>query len=275
MIYLEYDFKVNPPEPFSDILTAELGTLGFESFLVQDSGVLAYIQKSDWKEGLLEGLFVQQMPGVEITHSWKEIEPQNWNAEWERNFHPISVGDHCVVRAPFHQAPQVEYDIVIEPKMSFGTGHHETTHMMLQHILETDFKGKSVLDMGCGTAVLAILAKKRGATEVEAIDVDRWCYLNALENVERNHCAGIQVHQGDRTLLEGNRYDIVLANINRNILLEDIPVYAQCLNPKGALFLSGFYLEDLDAISEKCSESGLNFEKKLDSNNWIAVKYVN
>src|SRR5690606_6487325 len=128
---------------------------------------------------------------------------------------------------------------------------------------------------GCGTAVLAILAKKKGAAAVEAIDVDRWCYLNALENVERNHCADIEVHQGDRNLLKGKRYDIILANINRNILLEDIPVYAKCLNSKGSLFLSGFYSEDLDAISKKCADSGLKFEKKLDSNNWIAVKYVN
>ncbi|SRR5690606_12931913 len=275
MIYLEYDFKVTPPEPFTDILTAELGELGFESFLVQDSGVLAYIQKTDWREGMLDGLFVRQLPEVEIDFSWKEIQPQNWNAQWERNFHPIQVGDQCVVRAPFHQVPQVEYDIVIEPKMSFGTGHHETTHMMLQHILETDFKGKSVLDMGCGTAVLAILAKKKGATTVVAIDIDRWCYLNALENVERNQCADIEVHQGDRNLLGNRGYDIILANINRNILLEDIPIYAKCLNPKGALFLSGFFMEDLDAISEECGDNGLKFEKKLDRNNWIAVKYVN
>src|SRR5690606_22385013 len=182
MIYLEYDFKVNPPEPFTDVLTAELGALGFESFLMQDSGVLAYIRKSDWREGLLEGLFVQQMPGVEIDFSWKEIQPQNWNAEWERNFHPIRLGEHCVVRAPFHQSPQVQDDIVIEHKTRFGTGQYETTHMMLQHILETEFKGKSVLDMGCGTGVLAILAKKKAAAAVQAIDVDQWCYLNALEN---------------------------------------------------------------------------------------------
>lgn len=275
LVYLEYDFKINPTQPATDILIAELGEAGFESFVENDSGLLAYILKSEWKEGILDHLFILQHPDFEITWTSKEIEQQNWNAEWEKNFHPITVGDKCMVRAPFHEEMDVEYDIVIEPKMSFGTGHHETTHMMLQHILETNFDGKSVLDMGCGTGVLAILAKKRGAGPVDAIDIDEWCYLNTQENVERNDCSDIQVFQGDSNLLKGKKYDVILANINRNILLEDIPIYAQCLNPKGQLFLSGFYLGDLDAISSKCKAYGLEFEKKLEKNRWISVKYVN
>ncbi len=275
LVYLEYNFKINPTQPATDILVAELGEAGFESFVENDSGLLAYILKSEWKEGILDDLFILEHPDFEITWTSKEIQQQNWNAEWEKNFHPIKVGDRCMVRAPFHDAAQVEYDIVIEPKMSFGTGHHETTHMMLQHILETDFDEKSVLDMGCGTGVLAILAKKRGAGPVDAIDIDEWCYLNTQENVERNDCSDIQVYQGDSNLLKDRKYDVILANINRNILLEDIPIYAQCLNPEGLLFLSGFYLDDLDAISSKCKANGLEFEKKLEKNRWISVKYVN
>lgn len=275
MIYLEFDFKVEPAQPFTDILIAELGELGFESFVEHENGVLAYIQKKDWREDMLEGDWLSQEGQCEVNWTRREIQQQNWNAEWERNFHPIRVGDNCVVRAPFHEIPAVAYDIVIEPKMSFGTGHHETTHMMLQHILDADLQNKTVLDMGCGTGVLAILAKKKGAVAVEAIDVDPWCYLNSMENVERNGCTEILVEQGDSGLLAGRTYDIILANINRNILLRDIPVYAQCLSPGGSLFLSGFYLEDLEAISSKCGDAGLVFEKKLERNNWIAVKYVN
>ncbi len=275
LIYLEFDFKVKPVEPASDILMAELGELGFESFVENEEGLLAYILKSEWKEQTLDDLFVLQQPDFEITWTSKEIEQQNWNAEWEKNFHPIRVGDRCMVRAPFHAKEEVTFDIVIEPKMSFGTGHHETTYMMLQHILNTDFEGKSVLDMGCGTGVLAILAKMKGARSADAIDIDEWCYLNSLENVERNNCADIQVFQGDSSLLKGKKYDIILANINRNILLEDIPIYANSLNKGGALFLSGFYLEDLDAISSKCAAHGLEFEKNLEKNRWVSAKYVN
>lgn len=275
LIYLEYDFKVNPPQPATDILIAELGEVGFESFVENETGLLAYILKSEWQEGLLDDFFILQHPDFEISWTSKEIEQKNWNAEWEKNFHPILVGDKCMVRAPFHEAMEVEYDIVIEPKMSFGTGHHQTTYMMLQHILDTDFEGKSVLDMGCGTGVLAILAHKKGAASVEAIDIDEWCFINTQENIERNDCGDIQVFQGDSSLLDGKKYNIILANINRNILLEDIPIYAKCLEKEGALFLSGFYLEDLDAISSKCKAHGLEFEKKLEKNNWISVKYVN
>ena len=275
MIYLEYDFKISPLQPATDILIAELGEVGFESFVENEAGLLAYILKSDWKESLLDDLFVLQNADFEIKWTNKEIEQQNWNEEWEKNFHPIVVGEKCMVRAPFHKAIEVDYDIVIEPKMSFGTGHHETTHMMLQHILDNDFQGKSVLDMGCGTGVLAILAKKRGAGETEAIDIDEWCFLNTQENVERNDCSDIKAFQGDSSLLKDKKFDVILANINRNILLEDIPVYVDCLKKEGTLFLSGFYLEDLDAISSKCDAYGLEFEKNLEKNNWVAAKYVN
>ncbi|WP_086476260.1 MULTISPECIES: 50S ribosomal protein L11 methyltransferase [Arenibacter] len=273
-IYLEYNFTVKPLQPASDILIAELGERGFESFVETDEGVQAYIKKEEWNPEILEGLAILSNSLFAIEYSFVEIEQENWNATWEQNFNPIQVGDKCVVRAPFHEKPEVEFDIVIEPKMSFGTGHHETTHMMLQHILEHDFKGKSVLDMGSGTGVLAILAAMKGAKSIDAIDIDNWCYLNALENVERNNCNHIKVYEGTADLLVDQQYDIIIANINRNILLEDIPAYVKCLAPDGLLFLSGFYVEDIPIITEKCEEVGLKFEKKLEKNNWVAVKYV-
>ncbi|SHJ77601.1 [LSU ribosomal protein L11P]-lysine N-methyltransferase [Arenibacter nanhaiticus] len=273
-IYIEYNFKVSPVQPASDILIAELGEVQFESFVETEDGVQAYIKKEDWNPTILEGLPILENSLFAIEYEYVEIEQENWNATWEKNFNAIQVGDKCVVRAPFHEKPAVEFDIVIEPKMSFGTGHHETTHMMMQHILEIDFKGKSVLDMGSGTGVLAILAAMRGASEIDAIDIDNWCYLNAMENIQRNNCEQIKVYEGDASLLIDQKYDVIIANINRNILLEDIPTYVKCLTPNGVLLLSGFYKEDIAMISEKCESVGLKFENNFEKNNWVAVKYV-
>lgn len=274
LIYIEYDFAVAPLQPASDILIAQLGEVGFDSFVENEEGVLAYILKDAWNKDILSGIQILENSNFSITHQFKEIEQQNWNSEWEKNFEQIVVGDICTVRAPFHKAPETKFDIVIEPKMSFGTGHHETTHMMLQHVLDHDFKGKSVLDMGSGTGVLAILTAMKNAASVDAIDIDNWCYLNAIENKERNHCNQINVYEGDVRLLKDKKYDVIIANINRNILLEDIPAYAQCLHEGGILFLSGFYVEDMPSITKKCKDSGLTFEKNLEKNNWVAVKYV-
>ena len=273
-IYVEYDFKVEPRQPASDILIAELGEVGFESFVENEDGVLAYIQKADWSDTILKDIRILDNSNFKIDFSLKEIEQENWNSTWEQNFEPIQVGNQCVVRAPFHERPTTQYDIVIEPKMSFGTGHHETTHMMLQFILDHDFEHKSVLDMGSGTGVLAILAAMKGASHIDAIDIDNWCYVNAKENVVRNSCAHINVREGDSSLLGSSKYDIILANINRNILLEDLPRYVDCLKKDGQLFLSGFYSDDIPAISAKCRELNLEFEKNIEKNNWVAVKYV-
>ncbi|WP_074408968.1 50S ribosomal protein L11 methyltransferase [Aquimarina megaterium] len=271
--YIGYYFKVSPLQPATEILIAELGYVGFESFVETENGVNAFIQSIDWEENILEGVYVLNSGEFDIEYTIEEIEQINWNKEWEKNFNPIVVDDTCSVRAPFHEKPNTKYDIIIEPKMSFGTGHHETTHMMIQHILKTDLNDKTVLDMGCGTGVLAILAKMRGAGPTDAIDIDNWCYLNTVENVERNNCEDITAYEGDASLLSGKSYDVIIANINRNILLNDIQQYVKSLNSKGKLFLSGFYKEDLDMITKECTKNRLNFIENFNRNNWIAASY--
>src|SRR5690554_2813165 len=258
-IYIEYNFKVEPIQPGTEILIAELGYVGFESFVETEDGVTAYIQKDEWRDNILDEVEILNSAEFKIDHSFSEIEQINWNIEWEKNFSPIEVDGKCVVRAPFHPERNLEYEIVIEPKMSFGTGHHETTYMMLQYVLENEFEGKKVLDMGCGTSVLAILASMRGASEVEAIDIDQWCFENSQENVQRNNCKNIEVYLGDASLLQNRKYDVILANINRNILLNDISIYRESLNPNGILYMSGFYKEDLKDITEVCNNVGLRF----------------
>lgn len=272
-IYLGYYFKVKPLQPAVEILIAELGYAGFESFVETEEGVTAYIQKEEWKDNMLDDIQILNSDEFEISFTSEDIEQTNWNEEWEKNFNPIIVDNKCSVRAPFHEKPDAEFDIIIEPKMSFGTGHHETTHMMIQHILKNDFEGKSVLDMGCGTGVLAILAEMKGAKPLDAIDYDNWCYLNSLENVERNHCKHISVEEGDASLLSGRHYDIVIANINRNILLQDISTYTKCLNKNGTLFLSGFYNDDIPVIEAECNKYNLKLVETLERNNWVALKF--
>jgi ribosomal protein L11 methyltransferase len=273
-IYIGYDFKVNPLQPGTEILIAELGYAGFESFVETEEGVIAYIQKDDWNEHILKDINILNSDEFKIEYTFSEIEQINWNSEWEKNFDPIEVDGKCTVRAPFHPAKNFEYEIVIEPKMSFGTGHHETTFMMLQFILENDFKNKTVLDMGCGTAVLAILAEMRGASKLDAIDIDEWCFENSMENIQRNDCKNISVYLGDASLLSDREYDVIIANINRNILLNDMQTYMESLNDVGELYLSGFYLEDLPIITETCNNLGFNFVENKEKNNWVAAKFI-
>lgn len=274
-IYLGYHFQVEPKELGSEILVAELGELPFESFIESEFGIIAYIQKQFWTENILEDLFILTSPEFVISYHVEEIEQVNWNEEWEKNFEPIDVDGLCHVRAPFHPKTEAQFDIIIEPKMSFGTGHHETTHMMIQHLLEIDVQGKKTLDMGCGTAILAILAEMKGAKPIDAIDIDNWCYLNSIENAERNNCHEITVYEGDASLLAGKKYDLIIANINRNILLNDMQSYVDCLLPDGTLLLSGFYTEDIPFIDASCVEKGLTYVKKFERNNWVSLKYVN
>ena len=275
MIYIGYYFIVNPLKPGVEILIAELGAVGFESFVETDTGLSAFIQKSDWFDDILLQVRILNSPEFEIGYKFNEIEPTNWNKEWESNFEPIIVDDMCMIRAPFHDSRHLNFDIVIEPKMSFGTGHHETTHMMVQHILKNNFSDKHVLDMGCGTGVLAILAELKGATGIHAIDIDRWCYINSKENIERNKCSHITVFEGDSNLLCQTKYDIIIANINRNILLQDIAKYVQCLSDNGMLFLSGYYAQDKDIIESECRNNRLQLVETLERNKWVSQKFLN
>ena len=274
-IYIEYNFTFSPKEPISEILIAELGNVGFESFVETENGVTAYIQKTDWSAEILADVFVLNSDEFSIEYNQNEVPQTNWNAEWEKNFEPIQVDDLVSIRAPFHENPNLKYDIVIEPKMSFGTGHHETTHMMVQHLLQLDLENKKVLDMGCGTGILAIFAEMKGAKPLDAIDIDNWCYENSVENVTRNNCENISVYEGDAALLVDKKYDVIIANINRNILLTDMKVYTNCLQEGGVLLLSGFYEQDIPVIDAEVIKYGLKLEKFIQRNNWVALKYNN
>ena len=272
--YIGYTFKVTPKEPATEILIAQLGFEGFESFVENEDGVTAYIQENDWNSKILDDIQILNSDEFAITFKEEVIEQTNWNSEWEKNFNPIKVDNLVSVRAPFHENPNLKYDIVIEPKMSFGTGHHETTHMMIQHLLEMDLSDMKVLDMGCGTGILAIFSEMKGARHVDAIDIDNWCYLNSLENIERNNCHNISVFEGDASLLINKKYDVVIANINRNILLNDMQAYMNCLTENSIILFSGFYQEDIPIIDAEVSKYGLKIDKIIERNNWVALKYL-
>jgi ribosomal protein L11 methyltransferase len=275
---MEYtELKCSLPEggtAFAELIMAYLGELGFESFLETDDGLLAYIPSSEFDPAILNNpeLWPDE---VAVEYTWKVIPEQNWNAVWEENFEPVTLSGRCHIRAPFHpEMPGIEYEIVIEPKMSFGTAHHETTALMIEHLLARPVKGLSVLDMGSGTGVLAILAAMQGAAAVTAIDNDDWAYRNALENVERNKTTGIAVYLGDAALLRDKRFDFIIANINRNILLNDMGKYCKSLNKGGSLLMSGFYKDDIAAISEAATSFGLQYLDFTERNNWVAVRFM-
>ncbi len=274
LLYVAYEFTVSPRGPWSDVLVAQLGDAGFDSFIDTDTGVTAYILKSLDHDNVLDHVDLMQFDGCSIAFAKADVPPTNWNHEWEKNFEPIIVDNRCEIRAPFHESRGLDYEIIIEPKMSFGTGHHQTTHMMLQYLLTHDLKDLHVLDMGSGTGVLAIMAKMRGATSVDAIDIDTWCYENALENVARNHVDSVQVILGGAEQLQGKLYDFIIANINRNILLEDIPAYEHVLKSGGTLLLSGFYEEDITVIKAACEAVNIHYDMHLTRDNWVAVKLL-
>jgi len=272
--YIGYTFRVKPKEPATEILSAQLGFEGFESFVENEDGVTAYIQEKDWNSKILDNIQILNSNEFKISVEKEIIEQTNWNSEWEKNFNQIQVNNLVSIRAPFHRNPNLKYDIVIEPKMSFGTGHHETTYMMVQHLISLDLANKKVLDMGCGTGILAIFAEMKGARPIDAIDIDNWCFINSLENVERNNCKQITIYEGDASLLMNKKYDVIIANINRNILLNDMKIYTDCLNDKGVLLLSGFYKKDVPIINAEVSKYDLKLDKIIERNNWVALKYL-
>ncbi len=268
--YLEFDFKINPLTPWNEILMAELIEIGFDSFTEENDGILAYIQKDIFSEEQLEKVGILHREDIQISFTYQEMPNINWNEEWEKNFSPINVEDKVLIRAEFHDPDPTMHEIVIQPKMSFGTGHHPTTHLMIQQMLEMDFEGKKVLDMGCGTSVLAIFAKQKGAAEVTAIDIDEWSVENSIENAQRNGVE-LKISKGTAENLGNEMFDIILANINRNILISDIPAYVSVLNNGGKLLLSGLCFFDVNDILEVCTSQGLILENKQQREEWISL----
>ncbi len=277
MQYTKVSFSISPINDFiRDILTAELAEFDFDSFEETENGLNAYIPSSSFSSEDIDNCQIIQNDDYEIKYSAEEMPDQNWNETWEKHFfNPIIIDDRCIVRSPFHQdIPKTDYDILIEPKMAFGTGHHETTGLMIKHILERDFKGKSVLDMGCGTGILGILCAMKEANKVTGIDIEEWAYNNAIENINLNNINQMEVFCGDASLLGNESFDVILANINRNILLDDINKYAKVLNPNGTLMLSGFYNSDIDVIDKECAKNNLIKKSIKEDNNWVAIAYT-
>lgn len=279
MTYLEFKFSTNPySETVNDVLAALLGKAGFESFVEWEGGLMAYIPSPIYDESSLEGS-LQEFPieGAEIDYTYSRMEDKDWNEEWEKNFfRPIVIGDRCVIHSTFHHdVPRAEYDIVINPQMAFGTGHHETTSLIIEELLNSELENKSVLDMGCGTSILAILARMRGAKPCTAIDIDEWCVRNSIENIELNGVTDIAVSQGDASALTGKGpFDVVIANINRNILLNDMKQYVACMRPGSELYMSGFYVDDIPVIRQEAEKNGLRFVEHKEKNRWAAVKFA-
>jgi len=276
MDYIQLNCKIHTDNLtlFRELLMYELGNIGFESFIETADGLSAYIQAKSFNETFLNEItFYNDLTLGTVEFTSQYIKDQNWNEEWEKNFQPVLIGTKCYIRAPFHKPKTVDYEIIIEPKMSFGTGHHETTSLMIEQMLSMDFDGKKVLDMGCGTGVLAIMASKLKALSVIAIDIDEWAYTNTIENCQLNNVSNVSAQIGDIDLISGKHFDIVLANINRNILLKQISHFAGTQATDGLLLLSGIYLEDLPMI-QKCAEKfHYEYLSIIKKNNWIVVLF--
>lgn len=258
-----------------EIAMARLAGMGFESFSEVPGGFSAYIPDDQFEEDVVNLWLIALQKEQGVQYQMTKIPRRNWNEEWERAYDPVVVEENCLVRAPFHKPGDgYLYDIVIEPKMSFGTAHHATTALMIGLMMKEDLAGSAVLDMGCGTGVLAILASKMGASKILAVDTDEWAYQNAIENVEKNGCHGVTVLRGDITAVVVSQFDLIAANINRNVLLNDIPVYAGLLKPGGRLLMSGFYEEDIPQITEAAELAGLRHCLTKTMDRWTGIKFI-
>lgn len=269
--YISYHFTVTPAQPGSEILISALGDVGFDSFVENETGFDAYIT-----EDLEKDLSLAELQFDDFTFSYEKetIAQTNWNAEWEKNFEPVVVEDLLEIRAPFHEPNnKVKHEIIIMPKMSFGTGHHDTTWLMCKQLFDLNMKGRSVLDMGCGTGVLAILAKKLGAGKVVGIDIDEWSVENSIENCASNNCPDIEIKLGDKEVLDSyTEFDIILANINKNVLKVQIPLYSKLLKANGLLLLSGFFSTDVEELEKHAAAHQLKLIKTFSKNNWAVMK---
>lgn len=275
MKYVRCILELQPLQPATDIFIAALADLGFESFEETQKGLKAYIQEPEWDETAFLDIPYLNSELWKVNHRWEVVAPENWNAVWERDYTPITVREQCMVRAPFHPEPggDIPYDIVISPKMSFGTGHHQTTRLMLDYLLDLPMADKSVLDVGTGTGVLAILCGMQGAKTITAIDIDPWSYENAMENARRNRQDMIEVLQGSMGCVSGREFDVVLANINKNALVELMPELASALTGGGSLIISGFYRNDLAHLKGVAASDGLDFCSCRESDSWTAANF--
>jgi len=267
------ELSIQAPEESYEILVAELAELGYESFIEQNDYLQAYILSENFKENAIKELFENYREQFEVSYQIKNLQKTNWNEEWEKNYSPVEIAGKVRIRAIFHEPkPEFQYEMLITPKMSFGTGHHETTSLMIENQLTINHQGKSVLDAGCGTGVLAIMAHFLGASAIEAFDIDEWAVENTQENIKLNHCSDIKVFQGTMNQIASQKqFDIILANINRNVLLADMPLYARNLKKEGYLLLSGFYENDTKDILQAVQRENLHFISQKTKNNWVAM----
>jgi len=274
MNYVASTFKSENKDIDWEVLMAFLGEIGYESFEEIEDGVLAYIPQPDFDNQKVENLLADKFNGIDILYVYETIQDRNWNEVWESNYDAVVISDRCLIRAPFHPSdPSMEFEILIEPQMSFGTAHHETTAMMIAYILEADLKNKEILDMGSGTGVLAILASMKGAKFVDAIDIEEWAYKNCLANTEKNNVANVKVVQGDASCII-KKYDVIFANINLNILVRDMEVYAAAMNAGGIIYFSGFYQNDLTKLEQAANQTNLQLVDFKEKNNWMAAKFL-
>jgi ribosomal protein L11 methyltransferase len=276
MQYIQVTFSfVSIQEYQKDLLINELAEIGFNTFEDTANGFSAFIDNDSYSQYNLTDVLIQFEDEFEYAYTVTEIAAENWNEEWEKNFEPLVIDERCYVRATFHEAqPQYTYEIVIDPKMAFGTGHHQTTTMMMQYILDADVAGKVILDMGAGTGILAILAAKMGAGELTAIDNDEVCYLSAKENSALNGIGQLKALWGGKEVIPQVEFDIILANINRNILLDQIPVYASVLKGGGDIYFSGFYESpDLEMITEACRAFDITYCDHKKIGDWVAAHF--
>lgn len=271
MNYIQYSFSIEPVEPGSDILIALLADLGFESFTQNETGVEAYIQEEFENENLVKELSFEDFA---FSYERTVIPKTNWNEEWEKNFSPVYVDDLVCIRAHFHPAAEnIKHDIVITPKMSFGTGHHDTTWLVSKTMFSIPFVNTHVLDMGCGTGILAILAKQLGATKLLGIDIDDWSIENSIENAAINNASDIDFKKGDASTLPSTEtFDIILANINKNVLKRDLPGYYTCLKKDGYLLLSGFFTTDVEELKQLAQSIGFTYIESYHKNEWAVIK---
>jgi len=276
MQYIQVIFSFKAVEEYQkDILIAELADIGFNTFEDAADGFAGFIDQASFSEADLKTTLLQFEGAFEYAYTITEIAAENWNEEWEKNFEPLIISDQCYVRATFHQPqPQYLYEIVIDPKMAFGTGHHQTTTMMMEYILSAELHDKTVLDMGCGTGILAILASKRGAGPLVAIDYDEVCYQSTLENAALNNAGNITAVWGGKEVILDTTFEVILANINRNILLDQIAVYAKVLVAGGSIYFSGFYeVPDLEMISKECEKYDIHYVNHKKNGEWVAAHF--